>query len=343
VRVVPIYFADDAIHAEATQSLHEYAASPYWAAQTGEYGVGALTVADEVVLADPAPATSTDSDLVTRLTGLLDGTHPELGPVDPGALATTVFAVHFPDSAQFTMGDGSRACDEFGGYHDMLPHGGDHVSFAAVFECTSDDHGLDQLDHTSLVDVHELVEAATDPLPGLGWVLPNPEAAAFAVAGGGPELGDVCAPLPAITPAGLSHAIPRTWSNAAAAGFHDPCVPSDGGPYFAAVPEQLDTALIDLGLDGTQTVDTQLDTHPVTVTVDLLSDGETDDWTVEAFEPFAKDHRIELALDRTTGRNGEHVHLTIKPVGGVLFDTVPYGLRSTIGTRSTVWYGVVVP
>jgi len=40
----------------------------------------------------------------------------------------------------------------------------------------------------------------------------------------------------AVTPADLGFTVQRTWSNAAAAAFLDPCVPGESSPLFLAAP-----------------------------------------------------------------------------------------------------------
>src|SRR5580765_7180903 len=66
VRVVPVFFPGDPVEADVVGFLADYAASPYWSQQVGEYGVGALTVADPIELPDAAPQTS-DLDALAAL------------------------------------------------------------------------------------------------------------------------------------------------------------------------------------------------------------------------------------------------------------------------------------
>ena len=78
-----------------------------------------------------------------------------------------------------------------------------------------------------------------------------------------------------------------------------------------------------------------------TIEIDLFSDAPTDAWTVSAIEPFATtpaSHHLQLALDRTSGVNGEKLNLTITALskdpkfGGEFFM-----LLSKLGTQRTFW------
>lgn len=341
VRVVPIFFAGDPLQTDLVTFLESYAASPVWGQQVGEYGVGALSAATAVVLPDAAPATTDSDQLEAQLAGLLDGTHPEMGPVDAATLATTVYVVHFPETTDFTLTMGGlSACTDMIGYHLGISSG---ATYAAVFECSSANGFTTPTDVATVSLSHELLEAATDPPPFETFAAPNPAAVGFAVAGSGGELADMCLRAGAATPTGFAHPMSRMWSNAQAAAFLDPCLPAlDDQPYFAAIPEQLDTASVIVGAEGYDGAATGLALgESATVTVDLLSSGPTEDWTVDAFPLFPGDDSVALVLDRTTGRNGNRVHLTVTLTSSPALVTTTYVLRSTLGGRTFDWYGTI--
>jgi hypothetical protein len=86
-----------------------------------------------------------------------------------------------------------------------------------------------------------------------------------------------------------------------------------------------------------------------TVDVALFSDGPTErPWTVEAFDlgvfgvANGEPPRLAFSFDRTTGVNGEKLHLAITRLEGdsnVAHAT--FSIVSTLGERQTEWLGVV--
>jgi hypothetical protein len=79
--------------------------------------------------------------------------------------------------------------------------------------------------------------------------------------------------------------------------------------------------------------------------LDLFSDAPTDGpWTVRAeditdLDPGSPSF-LDLSLDRTAGRNGEKLHLTVtvKP-GAFVFENIR--LTSTLGSASHTWFAKV--
>ncbi len=70
--------------------------------------------------------------------------------------------------------DGSKSCDSFCGYHDAFTHVGTSVAYAVLPSTKCQGCGGLIGDFTA-VYAHELAEAATDKVPGQGWVADDGE------------------------------------------------------------------------------------------------------------------------------------------------------------------------
>ncbi len=118
----------------------------------------------------------------------------------------------------------------------------------------------------------------------------------------GGELPDLCGQAPPLTltdDAGNATVLPRIWSNAASVGG-DPCVPSDGQSYFAAIPRT--TSTLYLEPDASQTIP-----------IDAIAqdDGEIQLEVGDLDDILAGLPTLGVRLDRTTVHNGESVNLTV--------------------------------
>ncbi|CAN5903841.1 hypothetical protein BH11MYX4_BH11MYX4_33010 [soil metagenome] len=205
--------------------------------------------------------------------------------------------------------------------------------------------GSGTLDAITKATSHELVEAVTDPFyyTKPAYASADPDHAAWTLATVG-EVGDMCELEPQDGVRLGSFLVQRSWSNAAAAAGHDPCVPAVAGPYFTASPTLLDDVPIELGTATT----TKGIRVPVgesrTIEIALRSDGPTAAWRVDARDGAALSggpKELDLTLDRKTGANGDVLHLTItarRPGshGGSLLV-----LTSTLGATSHVTLGFV--
>jgi hypothetical protein len=319
VNVVPIFFTgDDDYRVETVKFLNQLATSDYWPATTHEYGVGPMTILPTVITTDAPP--TTDSGLQTWVQTMADGTHAGW----PAADASTIFAVFLPNGAVVSEG-GSTSCVDYGAYHNEgMTAGGQAVIYALMPRCG----GASVLDSLTVATSHELVEAATDPLPF--------SAAAFASLDDdhfvwnqipGAELGDMCEYVGGASAriVGL-YEVQRTWSNASAAAGHDPCVPARTTPYLGVAPVLDDTVTLTFGGGGGGggMVTTKGVTIPVgmskTIEVDLFTDGPTADYTVAAVDVASalrgRPTELTFAWDKTTGHNGDKLMLTITHVAG---------------------------
>src|SRR5262249_40373050 len=164
----------------------------------------------------------------------------------------------------------------------------------------------------------------------------------------GAEAGDYCEYLDvAYQKLVGNYMVQRTWSNAAAAAGHDPCVPSPPDQvYVGAAPVLTESGTIQ-GFNGNVTTKTV--TIPVgmskTIDVQLYSDDQTDDFTVDAIDlaSYFGGGAAELtfAWDKTTGHNGDTLHLTItrKSAGQFIPDGSEFIVTTAVGmeTRNMWW------
>jgi hypothetical protein len=210
-----------------------------------------------------------------------------------------------------------------------------------MMRCTS---GPSALDAVTKSTSHELVEAATDPFyytkPAFSSA--DVEHAAWTLATVG-EVADMCEFESKDGVRLGSFLAQRSWSNAAAAAGHDPCVPALAEPFFTAAPLMLEDVTLD---DGTGTKGIKV---PVgesrTVEIALDSDAATAAWRVDAKDSsaiFGGDKELELSLDRTTGVSGDVLHLTIKALrAGAYLGGSVFVIKSTLGATSHVAFGFV--
>lgn len=330
-RVVEVFFADDDERTLLEDFTARFATSREWAAMVGEYGVGPITVGEPVVLAQRAPAQLSDIDV----RAILD----ELATDD-----STILVFHVPLGVAFTFG-GTQACEDFTGYHASLAGG---APYAVITTCIPPWYVPTTLDLDTSTIGHELVEAVTDPQPASGY-------GTLATPSGhwgleyGTELADLCELSGGSWyQSDLGYYIQRSFSNAAIAGYHEYCVPAQESVFFTAAPAHADafTALVDgqpQQLAGTLAHVGQ----PTTIDLDLISDGPTGGpFSIEAIDDTSalqptKAVVLDLQLDRTSGENGEIVHLTITPQRMPESGFALFTLRSTLGSSRTYWKGVV--
>jgi hypothetical protein len=216
-----------------------------------------------------------------------------------------------------------------GGYHDstlITTAGGKslNAAYAVIPQCSAGD-----LDESTISASHEIGEASLDPHPGpkAGWVGYDDNHLAWEYFQQfQSENGDDCEfykdSFYKSTSADLPFAIQRQWSNQSAVAGHAPCVPAPAGVYFNVTPLDLEDIQVDLSqLQGSANQATKGfhiavgDTR--TVPLGFYSDAPADAWTIEAREgtPFtrtAPTHRLDLSLDKTSGKNGEKAQLTVK-------------------------------
>ena len=316
--------------------------SQYWQTTTNEYGVGTIIALPTIVVTDPAP-TSTAA-LEAMLASKLDGTHTAEGW--PAAIDDqTIFSVFLPAGVVVHDPDGD-SCDSYGAFHDeaMGAHG-ESIVYALMPRC---DYGNPLVDDLTASYSHELIEAATDPLVetdvAYGDSDPDNYVMAFTP---GAEVGDYCEYLDAayIRPFG-GFEVQRTWSNAASLAGKNPCVPSTGA-YIAAVPMFTDQEKVTDYYGGTvMTRGVEIAAHAsAEVDIQMISDHPTDDFTVDAVDSavfYGESPELTFAWDKTTGKNGEVLKLTITRARAGQLPGSEFFLEAKNGTDVvSQWWGYV--
>ena len=346
-KVVPVYFANDdtTFTGKITTFLNKLPGSTYWGPGETEYGVGAVSIATPVQLTEDAPASIADADIQTWLGAKLTSNDPAW----PANDANTVYVLFYPSATTaITLGQGGgTSCQDFGGYHDNITiQTTNHVAYAVVPRCANFG-GLSGLDAISATATHEIVEASTDPYPqstpAYGQVDDNHIIWMFLLGGG--EVGDMCAQSASgyYTPTDVGSVVARIWSNAKAKAGHDPCQPDDGTPYFNSMPVLTDSVNV------AGQVTTKAVTIPVGTTkdveVDLFSDAATSgDWTVSAIDSATlqgQPAELAFAWDKTSGRNGNKLHLSITVNKASQYNAEGFLIESKLGGRTNVWIGLV--
>jgi hypothetical protein len=351
--VVPVVFAGDTGVANVTDFLTRWAASAEFAA-VSEYGVGKMTVGATITLADAAPATLTDQQLQAWLFDRLDGTHPEWGPTDAATLKSTIYLLLYPDGTTLSVDRGGTSCGDFAGYHGAAaappPDAGaldagaqPPILYAAIPRCAVT--GYSVADSQTEIIAHELIETATNPFHG-GYMFVDNDHIPWAIGMHGGELADLCNIVGTYwKPPSVGYTISRFWSKAAASAFRNPCVP--GPPdeaYFTSFIAPVDKFAI-ADTPGAPTIGGVRARIGDTRSVDVLlvSDRATGPWEIHAREvPMISNNplALTLALDRTSGSNGEKVHLSITANKSVPNGVTIVMLASKLGTppRETLWF-----
>ena len=329
-KVVPIFFTGDgAMQTQVEPYLAAIAGSPYWHATMSEYGIGDLALGASIVTTDPVP--TTDTALESWIASNLDGTHAGW-TYDPN----TIFTVFLPSGAVLQTQFG-QSCQAFGGYHSETSNASGPITYALLPRCGG------SLSSLTVATSHELVEAASDPLPFSNGAFQDmdPEHAVWASTPGA-ELGDMCEYVAAAN-AGMIGAfhVQRTWSNVSAAAGHDPCVPVLATPYQGAAPMLTDD--IDAGQGFiTKGVIVPMGS-PKTIDVALFSDAPTDDFSVHAVDGsqlFGGQSKLTFAFDKTTGHNGDVLHLTITRKTSDPQGTVFLVVVGQQGMSTSIWWGL---
>lgn len=338
-----ISYTNDPNGPEVDKVAGELDPSGFWGTVTSEYGVGKLTTATPVHRPEAAPSSLNENMLVADLKANLSGANPAWGAAD----SSTIYTFVIPKGTTFT--GGGTCCTDFDGYHTETTVGATPVVWAIVCSCPGfDGKGVSDVDQISVALSHELVEAATDPFTGSGsaYAQTDDAHAAFTIVTEG-EVADMCEfdDDQYLTMPGISHKVQRSWSNAAAKAGHEPCLPAPAEPYFNAAPVLNDDITLQYyGAWPTKGVKIPVNQQK-TIDVELFSDGPTGAWDVSADDYsalYGGPKLLDLQLDKTSGKNGDVLKLTIKVLakdmtnGGELFM-----ITSRSNGASSMWVGAV--
>jgi hypothetical protein len=216
--------------------------TPWWAAVTNGYSIGAATGGQHYELPDTVSNTTLDDDN-------LDIFNLIVGWIGSGALPVptpnTIFMIYFPVATTITF-EGSSSCNGFAGYHSqvVVPIDGGAVTatYAVIVNCPQT--GTDQpMADTTFAASHEAIEAATDPHGAspawggydLAWFRQGKTPVIL-------EVADACENYAPVTDAS-GNTLTRSWVNASAKVSSDPCQPEFPGEIFydLAVPTTTQT------------------------------------------------------------------------------------------------------
>ena len=361
-----VFYANDPLEAQLQTFAQAMAGSSYWTTTTSEYGVGAISYDGTVDLTDTPPKTIGQSDIQSWVASELAS--GAFGTPDP----QTIYTILYPQTTTITQPNpvspalGTvNSCTAFLGYHDdtqatVGDAGQESFAYAVIPRCGP-------IDSVTQTLSHEWIEAATDPLltstgtftlsggPNAAFYAPDGDHLVWALLGGG-EAGDLCeteGDYANFTPSDLKRSVQRTWSNASAAASHDPCVPVSNVPFFDSAPVLDQTVTFTSGFTGTITSKGIVipNGQSKTIEVDLFSDGDTGGpWTVAAYDvlstyygSYGLPQSLDFAWDRTSGQNGEKLHLTITVTkASVLGGAHAFMIVSKLLGHTTVWPGLVV-
>jgi hypothetical protein len=302
-----VLFASDANLAALEGFAAKLGTSTYLKSVTAEYGVTGVTVTAPVVLPDAPPATALDTDVAMWLAAKIAA--PPFPPND----GQTIYALVYPQAMAVSVtdlfGNVSPLC---GAHHEeTTAPDGSSVPFTLTGFC-ADLGGLGAIDFATKWTATAIVDAITNTSPNL--VGPGYDDTSFAGSGWaaltGPEIGLLCPQSESSArPDDLGYLVPRVFSNAAAAGNHDPCVPlaRGGTRYFNAAPV----------LDGNDNLVRGVIVPPggkTTVPLALFSDGEQGSWKLSANElpGLEATPSLSFSFDQDTGEGGSIRFLTIQ-------------------------------
>jgi hypothetical protein len=350
-RIVLVSFPGDARADTLEPFVAALGASSYWQSATSEYGVGALEVLPPIRLKQKPPADVKDADIHAWLDDKL--ANDARFPSNDGS---TVYALLYPRNVRVSYPisetEDMHSCVDFGGYHSSFSGADGTVTpYAVIPDC--------YYANVTTAVAHELVEAATDPYVGqgtlgsIGYYTVDASHYGWAVVAGGGELADLCdwQPLSSYRDPELMATVERSWSNAAMAGFHQPCVPARStAAYFNSVP-RLDNPVVlhdPTGSRRPRGVSIAVGDSR-TIPVDLLSDAPTEGpWRVSAYDLDQwhsrghTDPMLRFAFDKQSGVNGDVLQMTITVLKqDPTYLAEPFVIVSRRGHEVNTWVGVV--
>ncbi|HEY8039393.1 MAG TPA: hypothetical protein VIF15_06345 [Polyangiaceae bacterium] len=316
---VSVTFPDDTSADELDDFVASVGCTDYWRTIGADYGVGDGVAGPPVRLAEQAPASIDDTGIRAWLTKKIDGGDP----LFPRPAADTIYVLWYPDTTSITL-QGITSCQAFLGYHEggQLADG-TPFSYAVVPRCGSGG-GLSGTAELTVSASHELIEACTNPQPDApqpAYALPDTNHMAWILANAS-EVGDLCEfdDSSYYQPSGFPWTVQRIWSNRAAWAGNDPCVPSPTPDYFYAAPVAADT--MSINLTGTpQDVAAVHVAVGASATVPVLivgsaSTGAVHVQAIDAAQLTGQKSHLALALDASTGKPGDTLHLTITKNSG---------------------------
>jgi hypothetical protein len=336
-KLVPVFFSDTPLQSRYLDFIDKYAVSSAWSV-LGEYGVGAASVGNAILLPEAAPVSTTGA----AISNWIRTQAPSWAGID----ANSFVIIFYPASTSIALsGNASVSCQDFGAYHDFVAlSNGIELPYAVVPDCKN---GLGAV---TAAASHEIAEGATDPLL-TGYYSVTADAS-WGAPYGASEIGDMCTRRSdnRIYPADIGYPISKVWSNRAAQAYQDPCLPTASSPaaslYFNSAPVLPDLVDIDVGgatgvakgiviaPGGNKTIDVQLFSNVPSQGVWHVLASQTDKNITDLT-------RLQFSWDRTIGQNGDVLHLTISVPPAALPNGATFAVRSYYGGIVTYWMGAV--
>jgi hypothetical protein len=341
---VPIFFTGDDANLESQMSQFEarIGQSDYWSQTTAEYDVGEATAANPIVLDQSPAAALEESEIASWLRQEIDNADPAL----PAPDAETVYVLHYPAGVAISGANGI-GCSDFNAYHaSVVVQSGTSVPYIVLPRC----HDNQDIGGLTNPASHELIEAATDPVPPRGYYDVDPDHEFWSIPWKGAEIADMCEHewIVSAVFGDFPYLVQRSWSNSTAAAGHDPCVPHiPGNVYFNTAPELNDWITFH---DASGAPHTGLGVAvPVGCTVqialDLFSDADTGGpWDVNVVDgPLFNGGTSTLMLsqDAVQGQNGDRIHLTITTLSANSSNAETFVVQSALGLQIHNWVGLV--
>lgn len=220
-QIAPIFFSDDP-DVTTLADFHRWLVASDWLGEVGaEYGVGTGSVLGTVQLSTPAPRSITAAEIVDLVfQGVAGGGLPR---PSSGNLGDVLYVLYVPSQTVVTAGN-ATSCVDFGGYHNSARRDGVELSYAVIATCSGAALGLSAVEYRELIMSHELIEAATDPLPGNHPAYRLNDLTSPWIATDG-EVADLCELSSQQVWREHGYVVQRSWSNRAAGAGEDPCVP----------------------------------------------------------------------------------------------------------------------
>jgi hypothetical protein len=291
--------------------------SRWWSEMQLEYHLATAEAAPGV-MGPPLTADVTDHDVYDYITGAI------AGDATLARNGRSLYLLYLPPGITIISdGVANTNCDHFSAYHYTFGTRGDNL--AVVQWCSQ----TDTLDDLTVRASHEIIEAATDPDLN-SWSLPvvttyhpwTEDVWSSSELGARVEVGDICEGTYWYE---SSRFYQRVWSNAAARGGGDPCVPGIGEPYYSTT---FDKGWYPLGPGGT-----------VSIPVVGWATGSTPAWGLHAeVDGIVPGFTVSLPAGVTTLTAGARTMLTV-----VAPSTAPSGSFAVVrllSTRPTVQDGL---
>jgi hypothetical protein len=229
-KIVTVVAIDDPLADKLFAFSDAVRASAWWGAVGAEFQVGPPSASVHVV-GPPLGGPVRDHDIAAYAARAAGGAGPEAA-----SDGQTIFLVYLPPGVEYVNGHGGQncGCSNLSGAH-FRRDARTNDAVAWVQRCSATD-----VDALTVTASHELIESATDPVIGEGYVVtpgeqPWQATVWAAVQPGANELADLCGGT-RVHEGDWEYQ--RSFSNLAAMKGDDPCAPALAEPYYNVTVDQ---------------------------------------------------------------------------------------------------------